>query len=105
MGARGIDRPAAADRNDAEQASHQSSWHDAEIVRKGAVHRRRHHTAAPNRHDADREQCFDQQEGDLICRPGGVLVDTKHEEDPQAIRSFGTLIEVRFPADSPLEGD
>jgi hypothetical protein len=48
MGARGIDRPAAADRNNAEQASHQAGGSDAETARKGAAHRRRHHTAAPN---------------------------------------------------------
>src|SRR5580704_2478104 len=34
MGARRIDRPAAADCNDAEQASHQAGGHDAETARK-----------------------------------------------------------------------
>src|SRR5207248_6256825 len=48
MGARRIHRPAAADCNDAEQASHQAGGHDAETARKCAAHRRRHHTAAPN---------------------------------------------------------
>jgi hypothetical protein len=48
MRALGINRPAASDRNRAEQACHQTGHDNTDDGRKPAFHRRRHHTTAPN---------------------------------------------------------
>ena len=65
MRTRGIDRPAAGDRD---HADHQTGGDDADDARKAASHRRRHHTAAPNSMTPSGSNTSTKRKVTCICR-------------------------------------
>src|SRR6516162_1110651 len=67
-GARGVDRPAASDCDDADQDGHRAGGQNAETVRECAAHRRRHQTTTPNAMTLNGSKTSTNKKVICICR-------------------------------------